>query len=102
LYLLRAPGEDEFRMMGGAHHPVPVNAEVIVRTGGGGGWGDPLERDPAAVRADVEEELVSRASARENYGVALRDDLSVDRAATEQTRSAIRSRRGSAKQGAKE
>jgi N-methylhydantoinase B len=102
LYLLRAPGEDEFRMMGGAHHPVPVNAEVIVRTGGGGGWGDPLERDPAAVRADVEEELVSRASARENYGVALRDDLSIDQAATEQTRSAIRSRRGSAKQGAEE
>jgi N-methylhydantoinase B len=102
LYLLRAPGEDEFRMMGGAHHPVPVNAEVIVRTGGGGGWGDPLERDPAAVRADVEEELVSRASARENYGVALRDDLSIDQAATEQTRNAIRSRRVSAKRGAKE
>ena len=47
-------------MMGGAHHPVP-NAEVIVRTGGGG-WGDRWKRDPAAVRADVEEELVSQAS----------------------------------------
>ena len=30
------------------HHPVPVDSEVIVRTGGGGGWGDPLERDPGA------------------------------------------------------
>ena len=69
--------------MGGAHHPVPVNAEVIVRTGGGGGC-DPLERDPAAVRADVREELVSQASARDDYGVALRDDLSIDQAATEQ------------------
>jgi N-methylhydantoinase B len=80
---------------------VPVNAEVIVRTGGGGGWGDPLERDPAAVRVDVEEELVSRASAREDYGVVLRDDLSVDQAATEQARNTIRSARGNAKQGAK-
>jgi N-methylhydantoinase B len=97
MYLLREPDEHEFRVMGGAHHPVPVNAEVIVRTGGGGGWGDPLERDPAAVRADVEEELISRASAREHYGVVLRDDLSIDHAATERTRNAIRSERGNEK-----
>src|SRR6266566_855658 len=56
-YLVREPDEHEFRVAGGAHHAVPVRTEVIVRTGGGGGWGDPLERDPAAVRADVEEEL---------------------------------------------
>jgi N-methylhydantoinase B len=97
MYLLREPGELEFRVMGGAHHPVPVNAEVIVRTGGGGGWGDPLERDPAAVRADVQEELISRASARERYGVVLREDLSVDHAATDRTRNAIRSGRGNEK-----
>jgi N-methylhydantoinase B len=97
MYLLREPGELEFRVMGGAHHPVPVNAEVIVRTGGGGGWGDPLERDPAAVRADVQEELISRASARERYGVVLREDLSVDHAATDRTRNAIRSARGNEK-----
>ncbi|HEY7665451.1 MAG TPA: hydantoinase B/oxoprolinase family protein, partial [Xanthobacteraceae bacterium] len=102
MYLLREPGEPEFRVMGGAHHPVPVKAEVIVRTGGGGGWGDPLERDPAAVRADVEEELVSPTSAREHYGVVVRDDLSIDKAATEQARNAITSKRGNAKQGAKE
>ncbi len=54
-----------------------------MRTGGGGGWGDPLERDPAAVRADVQEEFISPTSAREDYGVVLRDDLSIDQAATE-------------------
>ena len=43
----------------GAHRPVPVGAEAIVRTGGGGGWGDPLERDPEAVRRDVIEEYIS-------------------------------------------
>ena len=49
-YLLRLPGENEFKPMAGAHIPVPLDAEAIVRTGGGGGWGDPLERDPALVR----------------------------------------------------
>ena len=52
--------------------------EVIVRTGGGGGWGDPLERDPAAVQVDVREEFISLKSARDDYGVVLRDDLSID------------------------
>jgi N-methylhydantoinase B len=80
--------------MGGAHYPVPVNSEVIVRTGGGGGWGDPLERDPAAVRVDVQEEFISAKSAREDYGVALRDDLSIDHAATERLRNALKSERG--------
>ncbi len=101
MYLLREPGESEFRVVGGAHHPVPVNAEVIVRTGGGGGWGDPLERDPAAVRADVEEEFISSASAREDYGVVLRDDLSINQAATQRAQDAIRSQRGNAQRGAK-
>jgi N-methylhydantoinase B len=38
---------------------------------GGGGWGDPLERDPEAVRADARGEIISLASAREQYGVVL-------------------------------
>jgi N-methylhydantoinase B len=38
-----------------------------------GGFGDPLERDPAKVRADVENGDVSAAAAREIYGVALGD-----------------------------
>ncbi len=50
-YLLRLPQENEFRSVSGAHRPVPAHAEVIVRTGGGGGWGDPFTRDPARVRA---------------------------------------------------
>jgi N-methylhydantoinase B len=87
-YLLRLPGETEFISMAASHHPVPVHAEVIVRTGGGGGWGDPRERDPEAVRTDVIEEFISRGSAREDYGVVLRDDLSVDLEATATLRAA--------------
>jgi N-methylhydantoinase B len=86
-YLLRLPGENDFKMMVGAHIPVPLHASAIVRTGGGGGWGDPHERDPELVRADVLEELVSREAAREKYGVVLRDDLTVDVEATKKQRS---------------
>lgn len=90
-YLLRQPGEHDFRMVDGSHRPVPVNSEVIVRTGGGGGWGDPLERDPERVRSDVLEELVSLDAARGQYGVVLREDLSVDEPATRALRDRIRS-----------
>ena len=41
------------------------------RQAGGGGWGDPLERDPDLVAQDVRNEKVSLASAREDYGVVL-------------------------------
>jgi N-methylhydantoinase B len=90
-FLLRLPGENDFRSMEAPHYPVPIDSEVIVRTGGGGGWGDPLEREPAQVRADVIEELVSRHVAEEDYGVVLRDDLTLDEAATARRRSGLRS-----------
>src|SRR5262249_62223830 len=66
-YLLRLPGENDFKPMVGAHIPVPLEAEAIVRTGGGGGWGDPLERNPELGRADGVEELVSFCAARAHY-----------------------------------
>jgi len=88
---LRLPGENDFRSMAASHYPVPVEAEVIVRTGGGGGWGDPLEREAAAVRADVIEEFISRRAAEADYGVVFRDDLTLDEAATEHRRNALRS-----------
>jgi N-methylhydantoinase B len=92
-YLLRRAEENDFRPMGGSHIPVPVKSEAIVRTGGGGGWGDPLDRSPALVRDDVIEELISRAAAERDYGVVLRDDLTLDQAATAARRNALRSAR---------
>jgi N-methylhydantoinase B len=48
--------------------------EVIrIWSGGGGGWGDPLGRDPAAVCRDVEAGLVSPERADEVYGVVIAD-----------------------------
>jgi 5-oxoprolinase (ATP-hydrolysing)/N-methylhydantoinase A len=44
------------------------------RMAGGGGWGDPRDRDPAAVARDVRDEKVTRAAARELYGMEAGDD----------------------------
>lgn len=52
----------------------------------GGGWGDPLDRDPEKVRDDVLDDLVSVDRAREAYGVVLTDKHEVDEAATETLR----------------
>jgi N-methylhydantoinase B len=89
-YLLRLPGERDFKFKTGAHLPVPVGAEAIVRTGGGGGWGDPLQRDPELVCEDVAEGLISAASARKHYGVVLRDGGSFDQTATRRLRQRLR------------
>ena len=43
-----------------------------VVTTGGGGWGDPLEREPELVERDVIEGKVSPAAARDDYGVVLK------------------------------
>jgi N-methylhydantoinase B len=45
------------------------------RYGGGGGWGDPLERDPQKVLDDVLDEYVSVEGARRDYGVVLTGSL---------------------------
>ncbi len=45
---------------------------------GGGGWGDPLEREPERVAADVLDGKVTREAALEHYGVAVREDGEVD------------------------
>jgi N-methylhydantoinase B len=60
---------------------------VIHRTAGGGGWGNPLERDPERVRVDVQEGFVSADSAVDDYGVVLTPDVSaVDAEATARLR----------------
>ncbi len=60
---------------------------------GGGGIGDPVDRDPMLVLQDIVEGAVSREMASGMYGVVIAPDGSVDSAATLQIRAAIRSRR---------
>jgi N-methylhydantoinase B len=54
---------------------------------GGGGYGDPFERDPLAVQKDVQYEYVSIESARQDYGVIIEpDSLELDLDATMELR----------------
>jgi N-methylhydantoinase B len=80
--------EDERHMLKVNAHPVAAGGVVLLRTGGGGGFGDPFERDPERVRSDVADGYVSRGSAERDYGVALTDDLAVDEEATRTLREA--------------
>jgi N-methylhydantoinase B len=47
---------------------------VLTVTPGGGGWGDPRDRDPLRVRQDVKANLITRQRARHIYGVVIEDD----------------------------
>ncbi len=81
--LLRMPGELAFNHVDVIRHMVPAGATAIIATAGGGGWGDPLLRDPDRVRRDVLEGYVSAGAAHERYGVVFRPGtFDVDAAAT--------------------
>ena len=100
-----APGQRSSKRLeraDGAAQWLPAKCEdVAVKTGdllffntwGGGGWGDPLQRDPELVRQDVERGLVSVAGAK-RYGVALQEDGGVDEQATKALREALSAKRG--------
>jgi N-methylhydantoinase B len=91
--------EGEARELGGLVDGEPVLRGQIVRvvTTGGGGWGDPFEREPALVLADVVEGRVSVDRARDDYGVVLAGagtaDVAVDEAATAERRATLRAQR---------
>jgi N-methylhydantoinase B len=92
------PGGPNERVLPGLADDEPIAAGEVVRieTTGGGGWGDPLARDPAAVATDVLHDKVSLGSAESDYGVVLTgggDDPVVDVDATEALRARMRSER---------
>jgi len=85
------PGKPEEKALPGLVDDLPLRKGDLLRlmTTGGGGWGDPLERERDNVRLDVVQGRVSRRGAREDYGWVLRgegEDLTVDAAATDQLR----------------
>src|SRR5512139_1014736 len=76
--------------------PVRAGEMIRIRTTGGGGWGDPLDRAVEDVARDVRWGKVSVGGARADYGVVLtRDDdrVTVDEAATWELREGLRARR---------
>jgi N-methylhydantoinase B len=81
------PGrEDERHLLKVNAFPLEAGDVVDLRTGGGGGFGDPFERDPQSVRTDVVDGYVSKAAAERDYGVVLDDRLAIDEEATRRAR----------------
>jgi N-methylhydantoinase B len=70
--------------------PLLTGDRFVHELASGAGWGNPLERDPAAVLGDVRNGLVSIARARAEYGVVVRDDETLDEAATDRERASRR------------
>ena len=66
---------------------------ICIWAGGGGGWGDPLQRDPDAVAQDVAAGLVSPQRAHDVYGVVLADGA-VRSHETQTTRATMAAERG--------
>lgn len=64
-------GADETAYAQAMNVPVPAGSLVSVRTGGGGGWGNPLDREPELVRRDLLAGYVTPTAGRESYGVVL-------------------------------
>ena len=63
-------------------------ARMIAETPGGGGWGDPFNRDAELVLRDVRDGVVSPEAARRDYGVVITaNGRSVDTVATTAVRS---------------
>ncbi|MCZ6454055.1 MAG: hydantoinase B/oxoprolinase family protein [Alphaproteobacteria bacterium] len=76
--------------------PLEAGQLVRIRTTGGGGWGDPLEREPERVQVDVLQGKVSFEAARSDYGVILSpgdDGPEVDFEATKKLRAELRDSR---------
>jgi N-methylhydantoinase B len=100
-----APGQRSTKILqraDGSEETLPAKCEGIevkkgdilyFNTWGGGGWGDPLKRDPQLIVDDVKRSLVTVEGAKA-YGVVLNDDLSVDEAATTKMRSDMAEKRG--------
>jgi N-methylhydantoinase B len=98
------PGKPSMNYLNPERNPAPLPSKLTMtmrrgdlfrhEVAGGGGWGDPLERDPALVLKDVLNEFISERAAREDYGVVLAGKpLTIDAGATTALRQQMRARR---------
>ena len=98
---IRRSGETEAKWLGSVFSDYPVNTgdEFARPTAGGGGFGDPLERDIEKVREDVIDDYVSIERAARDYGVVIKEvdadlcEYEIDVKATEKLRAEIRAER---------
>ena len=91
--LVRADGKIE--MLGAKQDNIEIKAGDVLHyvTWGGGGWGDPLTRDPQLVSKEMRQGLITRKGAK-NYGVVLKASSKVDEVATTALRKSMAKARG--------
>jgi len=92
------PGTAEISSINTSRRPFPADAVEYHNWQGGGGYGDPLDRDPMSVLDDVRDGRVSVTCAAGLYGVVVSatagtDEATLDQTATGQARAAIRQAR---------
>ncbi len=91
--LLRTDGTEEELPSKVENVAVQAGDKLVFSTAGGGGLGDPLDRDPDIVAKEVKRGLVSESAAHSEYGVVFADDGTVDDVETDERRDEIRSTR---------
>jgi N-methylhydantoinase B len=87
---VKTPEDQEWKPTGIYRLPVTKQAVIRAETTGGGGWGDPLERDPQMVLTDFLNGYISRQGARDDYGVVIDDRDLIDLKATDALRQTMR------------
>ena len=92
-FVVEKPGEPPRRLSKITALRLSGGDLIQMHTGTGGGFGDPLERDPERVATDVQEGFVSAGRVQEVYGVALTGDGRVDGPATAAERASLREKR---------
>jgi len=86
------------RLLGYSEFDLRKNDVLYMRVACGGGYGDPLERDPQLVAGDVANGVFSKETARDIYGVVLDEQGELDPAATEGQRAVLREERAELKE----
>jgi N-methylhydantoinase B len=99
VWLSEDGSEEEFLGAVFSNVSVESGAAFTRPSAGGGGYGDPLLRDPETVKEDVADSYVTPEGAKRDYGVVVREvdaelaEWEVDEAATEEERKNIRESR---------
>jgi N-methylhydantoinase B len=92
-FIIRADGALE--VLGSKLDHVRVNPgdQLHYITWGGGGWGDPLRREPSLVVAEIRRGLITPEGAR-RYGIVLDEECNLDERATREFRESLAAARG--------
>ena len=94
-HVILRPGTEREQTTGMVYEAMTPGEVLVNCSGGGGGWGEPLRRDPEKVLNDVRNGYISLTSAERDYGVVIDPGaLTLEAAATEVLRNEKKARAG--------